>query len=62
MNQLIKQLLIDGYSHNDVRIDNIGYDPILDKYILFDFDKCNMSNSNNDFNTLNKSINFYILK
>jgi len=60
MSQLINQLLIDGYSHNDVCIDNIGYDPILDKYILFDFDKCNMSNSNNDLNTLNKSINFYI--
>jgi len=62
MYQLIDQLIIDGYSHNDVRIDNIGYDPNIDKYVLFDFDKFNISNINNDLYTLNKSIQFYILK
>ena len=62
MYQLIEQLINDGYSHNDVRIDNIGYDPNINKYVLFDFDKFNISNYNNDFYTLNKSIEFYILK
>lgn len=56
---LINKLIIDGYSHNDVRIDNIGYDPDINKYVLFDFDKFRKSDNNNDRITLDKSINYY---
>jgi len=59
MQQLINQFIIDGYSHNDVRIDNIGYDKDTNRYVLFDFDKFNKSNNNNDLYMLDKSIKYY---
>ena len=49
----------DNYSHGDVRIDNIGYDPDLNKYVLFDFDKFSKKKSN-DLNTLGSSIRIYV--
>ena len=57
--EVINVLLDNGYSHNDVNIDNIGYDSELDKYILFDFDKCKKSNKTNDLYNLIKSIKYY---
>jgi Ser/Thr protein kinase RdoA (MazF antagonist) len=59
MHKLIYQFISDGYSHNDVRIDNIGYDSENDLYVLFDFDKFNKSTTNNDINILDKSIRYY---
>lgn len=59
MNNLIKLFIKDGYSHNDVRIDNIGYDSENNLYVLFDFDKFNKSNNNNDLYLLDKSIHYY---
>ena len=59
MNNLIKQFINDGYAHNDVRIDNIGYDNENDLYVLFDFDKFNKSNINNDLLQLDNSIRYY---
>ena len=57
--EVINVLLYNGYSHNDVNIDNIGYDSELNKYILFDFDKCKKSNKTNDLYNLIKSIKYY---
>ncbi len=59
MHKLIYQFILDGYSHNDVRIDNIGYDSENDLYVLFDFDKFNKSTTNNDIHILDKSIRYY---
>lgn len=56
----------NNWMHNDTRIDNIGYDQELNKYVLFDFDMSKFSdnfneiitNKINDINKLNISINF----
>ena len=56
----------NNWMHNDTRIDNIGYDKQLNKYVLFDFDMSRFSdnfneiitNKINDINKLNISINF----
>jgi hypothetical protein len=55
-----------NWTHYDTRIDNVGYDQELNKYILFDFDMSkydedpSILNNNliNDINKLNISINF----
>ena len=55
-----------NWTHYDARIDNVGYDQELNKYVLFDFDMSKYNedhsilNNNliNDINKLNISINF----
>jgi hypothetical protein len=59
MSDLIVDLKNDNYSHNDFRLDNIGYDNILDKYILFDFDKFSNIFKSTDNDSLIKSIHKY---
>jgi len=77
INSNIYNALIDltnnNILHNDVSIDNIGFDTEIDKYILFDFagskiislDNDNLeirkNNIFNNLNKLNKSINFNIM-
>ena len=53
---LISDLKEYNKSHKDVRLDNIGYDPEIDKYILFDFDKFGENNSMNNNSMNNNSI------
>lgn len=61
-NQIIN-LAIDGFIHNDVCLDNIGYDILIDKYVLFDFDKLTTIKIKDSYQLdifrLNKSINYY---
>lgn len=45
-----------GYVHGDVRLDNIGYDVVSDRYVLFDFDKLHKSTTSNDIHTFEVSI------
>jgi len=62
-NQITKTigiLLKHNLSHNDVRLDNIGYDKQLNTYVLFDFDKTCFTNINNDINNLIMSIYHYM--
>jgi len=50
------------YVHGDVRLDNIGYDQISDKYVLFDFDKLHKSIISNDIHTFEVSLKNYMNK
>jgi len=50
------------YEHGDVRLDNIGYDQISDKYVLFDFDKLHKSTIYNDIHTFEISLKNYMNK
>ena len=36
------------FTHNDVRLDNVGYRPSDKKYILFDFDMVKSNSSDSD--------------
>lgn len=62
MTSLSYDLNMYNMAHNDIRLDNIGYDSDLNKYILFDFDKFKINttnyNNNNIYN-LFKSISYY---
>ena len=48
---LINEINQNGLYHNDIRVDNMGYDQYTQEYILFDFDK-----SKYEFNGYNKRI------
>lgn len=49
----INYLHSKGWSHEDINLDNIGYDPNSDQYRVFDFEESQIltdANQNNDFN------------
>lgn len=49
-----------GITHNDLRLDNIGYSPIKNKYLVYDFETVNFNHKHNtDLYTLFNSINFH---
>ena len=58
---LISDLKSCNKSHGDPRLDNTGYDPDIDKYILFDFDKfTTLKTNNNDREILYESIEWFM--
>ena len=59
---IIYYLLDNGISHNDVSIDNIGYDVDIDKYVLYDYDKCSIILFVDNIYSLYKSIDFYFVR
>lgn len=59
ISNLIVEFKNDNYFHNDISLDNIGYDNILDKYILYDFDKFSNIFISNDNENLIRSIYNY---
>ena len=50
-----------GVSHNDLTLDNIGYSPKRNRYLIYDFESVNFdSDTSSDLYTLLKSVQFRI--